>query len=134
VSPLSGFSQDSLFGFGFLQFGSDIPRCISLVICPAWYSLNFLDLWGLVTVPLLIQLLLTFLNNESVSCSVTSNAFVTLMDYSLPGSLVLGILLQARILEWVAISFSRGSSQSRDRTRVSCIAADSLPSEPPGGS
>lgn len=64
VFPLSGFSQDSLFGFGFLQFGSDIPRCISLVICPAWYSLNFLDLWGLVTVPLLIQPLLTFLNKS----------------------------------------------------------------------
>ena len=30
---------------------------------------------------------------------------------------------QARILEWVAISFSRGSSQPRDRTLVSCTAA-----------
>ena len=30
-------------------------------------------------------------------------------------------ILQARILEWVAISFSRGSSQPRDRTQVSCI-------------
>ena len=30
--------------------------------------------------------------------------------------------IQARILEWVAISFSRGSSQPRDRTQVSCIA------------
>ena len=35
------------------------------------------------------------------------------MDYSLPGSSVHGIL-QARILEWVAISSSRGSSQPRD--------------------
>ena len=35
------------------------------------------------------------------------------MDYSQPGSSVQGIL-QARILEWIAISFSRGSSQSRD--------------------
>ena len=43
------------------------------------------------------------------------------VDCSLPGSSVHGIL-QARILEWVAISFSRGSSQPRDRTRVSCIA------------
>ena len=43
------------------------------------------------------------------------------MDYSSPGSSVHGIL-QARILEWVAISFSRGSSQSKDRTHVSCIA------------
>ena len=31
-------------------------------------------------------------------------------------------LLQARILEWVSFPFSRGSSQPRDRTRVSCIA------------
>ena len=38
-----------------------------------------------------------------------------------PGSSVHGIL-QARILEWVAISFSRGSSRPRDRTQVSCIA------------
>ena len=43
------------------------------------------------------------------------------VDCSPPGSSVLGIL-QARILEWVAISFSRGSSQPRDRTWVSCIA------------
>ena len=43
------------------------------------------------------------------------------VDCSPPGSSVHGIL-QARILEWVAISFSRGSSQPRDRTRVSRIA------------
>ena len=42
------------------------------------------------------------------------------MDYSPPGSSVHGIL-QARILEWVAISFM-GSSRSRDRTQVSCVA------------
>ena len=43
------------------------------------------------------------------------------MDCSLPGSSGHGIL-QARILEWVAVPFSRGSSQSRNRTQVSCIA------------
>ena len=42
------------------------------------------------------------------------------MDWSLPGSSVHGIL-QGRILDWVAISYSKGSSQSRDQTRVSCI-------------
>ena len=42
------------------------------------------------------------------------------MDYSLPGSSVHGIF-QARVLEWVAISFCRRSSQTRDRTQVSCI-------------
>ena len=43
------------------------------------------------------------------------------MDSSLPGSAIHGIF-QARILEWAAISFSRGSSQPRYRTCVSCIA------------
>ena len=48
------------------------------------------------------------------------------MDYRVHG------ILQARILEWVAFPFSRGSSQSRDRTQVSLPAGDSLPAEPPG--
>ena len=43
------------------------------------------------------------------------------VDYSPPGSSVHGIL-QARVLEWVAISFSRASSWPRDRTQVSRIA------------
>ena len=43
-----------------------------------------------------------------------------LMDCSLPGSSVHGIL-QARILEWIVMPFSRGSSQPRDRTQVSHI-------------
>ena len=43
------------------------------------------------------------------------------VDYSPPGSSIHGIL-QARILEWVAISFSRGSSRPRVRTLVSRIA------------
>ena len=43
------------------------------------------------------------------------------VDCSRPSSSVHGVL-QARILEWVAISFSRGSSQPRDQIRVSCIA------------
>ena len=43
------------------------------------------------------------------------------MDCSLQGSSVHGIF-QARVLEWVAISFSRGSSRPRDRTWVSRIA------------
>ena len=46
------------------------------------------------------------------------------MDGSLPGSSVHRIF-QARVLEWVAISFSRGSSQPRDHTQVS-HAADRL--------
>ena len=43
------------------------------------------------------------------------------MDWSPPGSFVHGIL-QARILEWVAMPFSRESFQPRDQTQVLCIA------------
>ena len=42
------------------------------------------------------------------------------------------IILQARILEWVSISFSSGSSQPKDWTQVSALQADSLPAEPQG--
>ena len=54
------------------------------------------------------------------SCSVVSNSRNPL-DGSPPGPSVHGIL-QARILEWVAMPYSRGSSQLRDRTRVFCTA------------
>ena len=47
--------------------------------------------------------------------------FGTPWDCSLPGSSVHGIF-QARVLEWVAMSFSRGSSRPRDWTWVSCTA------------
>ena len=43
------------------------------------------------------------------------------MDYSPPGSSIHGIF-QARVLEWVAVSFSRGSFWPRDQTQVSGIA------------
>ena len=43
------------------------------------------------------------------------------VDCSLPGSSIHGIF-QARVLEWVAISFSRGSSRAQNGTWVSCIA------------
>ena len=50
------------------------------------------------------------------------------VDFTIHGT------LQARILEWVAFSFPRASSQPRDWTQVSCIAlqVDSLPAEPQG--
>ena len=53
------------------------------------------------------------------------------MDCSPPGSSVHGIL-QARILEWVAIAFSGGASRLRDQTHVSCIAGGSSTTESPG--
>ena len=53
------------------------------------------------------------------------------MDCSPPGSSVHGIL-QTRIPERVAISFSRGYSQPRDWIHVSCIAGELFPTKPPG--
>ena len=53
------------------------------------------------------------------------------MDGSTPGSSALGIL-QARILERIVIPFSRGSSQPKDQTWVSCIESRVFTTEPPG--
>ena len=48
------------------------------------------------------------------------------MDYTVHG------ILQARTLEWVAVPFSKGSSQPRIKARSPALQVDSLPSEPPG--
>ena len=72
-------------------------------------------------------------NQKQYSESEVAQLFPTLcdpMDCSLLGSSIHGIF-QARILEWVAISFSRGSSQPKHQTQLS-HTADSLPTEPPG--
>ena len=63
-----------------------------------------------------------------VSCSIMSN-FCDSMDYGPPGSPVHGIL-QARILEWIAISFSRDLPDPGIDPRFPALQVDSLPSEP----
>ena len=74
---------------------------------------------------MLSGLVITFLpRRKSESESEVTQSCPTLCDLedcSPPGSSIHGIL-QARILEWVAISFSKESSRPRDRTQVSCIA------------
>ena len=63
-----------------------------------------------------------YVHEEKVKVKLLSRVWLcNPLDCSQPGSSTYGIF-QARILEWVAISFSRGSSQCRDRTQVSCIA------------
>ena len=75
--------------------------------------------------------------NHSFDCALLcriAQSCLTLCDpmhYSPPGSPVHGIL-QAWILEWVAVPFSRGSSCPRMEPRSPTLQADSLPSEPPG--
>ena len=63
-------------------------------------------------------------NTHNICEVKVAQSYLTLcnpMDCSLSASYVLGIL-QARILEWIAMPSSRGSSQPRDGIRVSCIA------------
>ena len=57
--------------------------------------------------------------NLPLKCETVSRSVMS--DYSLPGSSVHGIL-QARKLKWLAIPYSRRSSQSRDQTQVPCSA------------
>ena len=63
---------------------------------------------GAVAVAVLVTQLCLFATPDPTNCSLS-------------GSCIHGIL-QARILEWIAVPFSRGSSWSRDWTQVSCIA------------
>ena len=71
--------------------------------------------WGVLNVQYLL-----WRTGYEWSRSVVSNSLQP-VDYSPQSSSIHGIL-QARILEWVAISFSRGSSWPRDQTQVSHIA------------
>ena len=61
---------------------------------------------------------MVLIGSESESHTVMSDSFYNPMGYSVHE------ILQARILEWIAIPFCRGSSQPRDRTHISCIAGE----------
>ena len=65
----------------------------------------------------------SFRLNDGFVCFVAQSCLTLCVptDYSPPGSSVHGIF-QARILEWDAISYSRGSSRVRDQTHFSCIS------------
>ena len=63
-----------------------------------------------------MQLTQIYLFHVKVKVTQSCPTLCDPMDYTVQG------ILQARILEWVAFPFSRGSSQPRDRTQVSYIA------------
>ena len=67
------------------------------------------------------------------ACSVIQSCptLCSPVDYSLLGSSVHGIITQARILEWVAISSFRGFSQPRNWTYISCTAGRFFTTESP---
>ena len=84
--------------------------------------------WGLLTATKLLSVCCV--------CSFTQSCLTLChpMDCSPPGSSVHGIF-QARILEWVAVSSSRGSSRPRDAScisLISCIASRSFIADSPG--
>ena len=87
-----------------------------------------LSLWNrhVPTVSIIVSMniiLKTWVSRKGCCCCKLLQSCPTLhdhMDCSLPSSSVHGIL-QARILEWVAMPSSRGSSWPRDRTCVSCL-------------
>ena len=62
-------------------------------------------------------------SHSFVLCSVSPSCLTLCgtMDHSLPGSSV-HLIFQTRILGWLTISYSRGSSQPRAGTRVSCVS------------
>ena len=75
----------------------------------------------------LLNLGLEWVSEVAQSCPTLSDP----IDCSLPGSSIHGIS-QARILEWVAIFFSRGSSRPRIEPTSSTLAGGFFTAEPPG--
>ena len=107
----------------------DFTDCFSffLVTCISGSSMTFhglvnfiaLQIFHCLDIPHFIYLF-TYWRTSWKKESEVAQSRLTLcdpMDCSLPGSSVHGIF-QARVLEWVAIAFSRGSSQPRDQTQV----------------
>ena len=110
IFQLCDFRMFLYFLFDFLWVQANVSRC-SFAVVPLTHCSY--DLFILVDV----------LICEIVCVCVCVQSCLSLwdpMDCSLPGSSIHGISL-GRILEWVAISFSRGSSRPRDRTHVSCV-------------
>ena len=95
-----------------IRYGLD-QTCYILTCFAHWFSMCIYGQWWFIC---------------SHSCCLVAKLCPTLcnpMDYSLPGSPVHGIF-QARMLEWVAISFSTGSSWPRDQTHGSYIGRQTL--------
>ena len=73
---------------------------------------------------------ITVKESESVSRSVLSDSAPPwTVAHQAPLSMEFS---RQELLEWVAIPFSRGSSQPRGQTQAAALQPDSLPSEPPG--
>ena len=82
-----------------------------------WIETSLLKISHILSKKFYCYFFVAFVVLVAKSCLTPCNS----TDWSLPGSSVHEIL-QARILGWVAVPFSRGSSQFRDQAQVSCIS------------
>ena len=113
-----GFLQARILEWVTISFsrGSSRPRNRTWVSCIGGRRFN---LWAIREAQFQVYIKV----NQLYICMKVKSSLTLCnpMDCSPPGSSVHGIF-QTRVLEWVAISFSRGSSQPRDRTQVSHTA------------
>ena len=120
LAQLSGYSQKAVTGKRERR-QEEAMGCWSSSVswsgCQLHVCLHFVKIYWSVII-MAPQLFYTYVMKVSVAQSCLT--LCDHMDFKSPGSSVHGIL-QARILEWVAISFSRGSSWPRDQTWDSCI-------------
>ena len=96
-----------------------IIKYISLIeIGQSWFLIYSWSLWKVVFDKGFVIFTHIVIVIATVKVKVTQLCLILcdLMDCTVHG------ILQARILEWVAVPFSRGSSQPKDRTQVFCIA------------
>ena len=123
-------SHHQLALFVVLEVLQDCPHLIA-------FSLALLWTWNAPAPGLVVYCSLgnkDFFKIEVCVCAKSLQLCLSLcnpMDCSPPGSFVHGVSW-ARILEWVTIFFSRGSSQPKDRTCVSCLAGGYFTTEPHG--
>ena len=92
-----------------------------LVTDPIFLWRNCLSLFHMAFLGLQSRILCSSGHGDGGLVTKSCSTLATPWTVGPPGSSVHGIF-QARILEWIAISFSRGSSQPRNQTQVSCIA------------
>ena len=121
-----GTTEDKMVGWHHQLNGDEIEQTLGvgdgqggLACCDSLGSKSqiWLSDWTDWLIHSYIYSITIYMKSESISHSDTSDS----MDWSPPGFSVHGIL-QARILEWVAISFSRGSLRPRGQAQVSRIA------------
>ena len=134
---MNGWEKQTLENCVVILENSAIVPAGGCVPSQSWRAICTLWVWGLRDA--LYTIIIVSLYVCVCACAKSLQSCLTLcdlVDCSPPFSSVHGIL-QARILEWVAMLSSRGSSQPRDRTWVSYVPctdwqAGSLPLAPPG--